>query len=145
MLIILKMSIWAYQMSKSNHILVPEGVYIVSEADEHGIIKEVNQAFIEISGYQREEVIGESHSIIRHEDMPKVVFVELWNTIKSGRTWRGFVKNKTKNGDYYWVYATITKIERADGFKGYTSIRQKMTGNEILKYEEIYKKMRSTE
>jgi aerotaxis receptor len=132
-------------MSKSNHIIVPDGVYIVSETDERGIIKEINHAFTEISGYAREDVIDKPHNILRHEDMPKAAFKELWDTIKSGRTWRGFVKNRAKNGDYYWVYATVTKIDRADGFKGFTSIRQKMSANEIKKYEEIYKKMKESE
>lgn len=119
----------------SNHVLVPEGMYIVSETDLSGRIVNINPSFTEITGYMESEVIGQPHNIIRHPDMPPEAFADLWNVIKTGRTWRGFVKNMTKFGDYYWVYATVSPIERMDGFRGYTSIRQKMTAQEIAKAE----------
>lgn len=116
-------------------IVVPDGMYIVSETNEKGIIVDVNSEFCQITGYKKEEVIGKPHNILRHPDMPKEAFEKMWNTIKNGETWRGFVKNKTKQGDFYWVYATVSPIERADGFRGFTSIRQRMTSNEIKREE----------
>lgn len=116
-------------------IVVPDGMYIVSETNEKGIIVDVNSEFCQITGYEKEEVIGKPHNILRHTDMPKEAFEKMWNTIKNGETWRGFVKNKTKQGDFYWVYATVSPIERADGFRGFTSIRQRMTSNEIKREE----------
>lgn len=130
-------------MEESNHILVPDGVYIVSETDEKGIIRDVNDHFLAITGYSTDEVIGKPHNIIRHPHMPKEAFADMWRTIKTGKTWRGFVKNLTKNGDYYWVYATISPIERADGFKGYTSIRQRMSIQEINREEKKLKALKS--
>lgn len=117
-------------------IFVPENVYITSETDKTGKIVNINNEFINITGYTKEELINKPHSIIRHPDMPKEAFENMWNTIQAGRVWTGFVKNKTKDGNYYWVYATVSPISRADGFKGYTSIRQYMTQKEIDREEE---------
>lgn len=83
---------------------------IVSKTDRSGHITYVNDAFLEVSGYSREELIGRSHNVIRHPDMDKQIFVELWQTITKGEIWRGVVKNRKKNGDAYFVSTTIKPI-----------------------------------
>jgi PAS domain S-box-containing protein len=85
---------------------VPEDKFLVSKTDPRGIITYANEVFIEVSGYTEEELIGKPHNIIRHPDMPRTVFKLLWDTIKSGREFWGYVKNMAKDGSYYWVFAT---------------------------------------
>ena len=101
---------------------------IVSETDLKGIITRVTDAFCEISGYQREELLGKPHSIVRHEDMPKATFEELWRSIKKGNIWSGEVKNKRKDGGFYWVSAVISPtIDNQGKHIGYISTRQDIT------------------
>ena len=85
----------------------PEGKLIVSLTDTAGIITQANRAFVEMSGYEREELIGQPHSILRHPDMPAVAFKGLWDDVQAGKKWHGYVKNLRKDGAYYWVYATV--------------------------------------
>lgn len=116
--------------------------FLLSETDEKGIIKYANDEFCEYSGYTLDELIGSPHNLVRHNDMPKSAFEDLWNTVKSGKPWKGFVKNNTKQGDYYWVFATVFPFTSCDGSKGYISCRRMASEDEILKYENIYKNMR---
>ena len=110
---------------------------IVSETDEKGRIIYANEDFCKIAGYTKEELIGKPHNIVRHSDMPKWAFKDLWDTIKSGKVWNGIVKNATKDGGYYWVYATIYPSISSDGKKRYISVRVKPTDEEIKKAKEI--------
>ena len=110
---------------------------IVSETDEKGRIIYANEDFCKIAGYTKEELIGKPHNIVRHPDMPKWAFKDLWDTIKAGKVWNGVVKNATKDGGYYWVYATIYPSISADGTKRYISVRVKPTDEEIKKAKEI--------
>jgi PAS domain S-box-containing protein len=123
-------------------IEINEKSIIVSETDEKGIITFANEDFIRYSGYKREELIGKPHNILRHSDMPKAAFADLWSTIKSGKTWNGFVKNKTKNGDFYWVYATASQVTAPDGSTRYISLRNKPSRAEIKKYDALYRTMK---
>lgn len=129
----------------AKEIEVRRNEFIVSETDKYGNITNVNPYFLEITGYKKEEVIGKPHNILRHKDMPKTAFEDMWETIESGKTWRGFVKNKCKSGDYYWVYATVSPVERLEGDTAYTSIRQRITKQESERYQEQYDKMREAE
>ena len=88
---------------------------IVSKTNAKGIITYVNKSFCDISGYTENELIGKSHNIVRHPDMPKKVFTDMWNTIKRGEIWRGFIKNRKKNGDFYWVDTGIMPIKNYKG------------------------------
>jgi len=115
--------------------------FLVSETDEKGIITFANDDFCEIAGYDLNELLGQPHNIVRHPDMPKAAFKDLWDTIKQGKTWTGYVKNSTKNGDYYWVYATVYPIELLNGKQGYMSCRRKPSQEEIDEHEELYKKL----
>ncbi len=123
-------------------ILLDNNSFIVSETDEKGFIKYANDEFCEISEYSLDELIGKPHNILRHPDMPKAAFEDLWKTIKSGNVWKGFVKNRTKNDNFYWVYATIYPLESSDGSKGYMSCRKVASRDEIQKVEELYKTMK---
>jgi PAS domain S-box-containing protein len=106
---------------------------IVSETDTRGIITYANKKFCEVSQYSLEELIGKPHNIIRHPDMPKSVFKELWDTIKAGKIWQGEVKNRRKDGSHYWVYATVGPLLDADGYPyRYISMRIDITKQKDL-------------
>ena len=129
----------------SKEIVLDNYAFIVSETDLKGNIIFANNDFCDIAGYSVDELIGQPHNIIRHPDMPKAAFKEVWNTLKSNEIWEGLVKNSTKNGDYYWVYATIYPTITSVGEKGYISCRKKPSRKEILKYEAIYKELKDKE
>ncbi len=103
----------------------PDGKLIVSRTDKNGIITHVNQALVEISGFNEQELVGQPHSIIRHPDMPKLAYQDLWEVVNSGQKWFGYVKNLRKDGGFYWVYATVIPNVRNGKVVGYTSVRRK--------------------
>jgi len=109
----------------NNEIMMQEGQVIISETNLKGIITEVDQDFIDMSGFTREELIGKNHNIIRHPDMPAAAFQWLWDTIRDGQPWTGMVKNRCKNGDYYWVQANVTPTFKNGQIEGYVSVRTK--------------------
>lgn len=116
--------------------------FLVSQTDEKGNILFANEDFCTIAGYTLEELVGKPHNIVRHRDMPKAAFKDLWETVKSGKIWTGYVKNATKNGGYYWVYATVyPNISCENGKCGYLSCRRKPSSEEIAEAERLYKTM----
>ncbi len=119
------------------HILT-DSDSIVSNTNLKGVITYVNDAFIRISGYSREELIGVSHNIVRHPDMPTEAFADLWKSMKAGRPWTGIVKNRCKNGDYYWVLANVTPLYENDQLVGYMSVRSKPTSEQIKTADAAY-------
>ena len=123
----------------------PEGKLIVSVVDLDGRITHVNKAFVEMSGYQEDELIGELQSILRHPDMPKAAYAGLWENMAKGEKWHGYVKNLRKDGGYYWVYASIVPNVRNGVIKGYTSVRRKPSREKIEKHIELYKGMKNDE
>jgi aerotaxis receptor len=116
---------------------------IISTTDLKGIITYANEDFIEISGFSRDELIGENHSIVRHPDMPQEAFRDLWDTIKSGKPWRGIVKNRCKNGDHYWVDAYVTPVFEGDTLVGYQSVRTRPDRSDVAAAEGLYLKLRT--
>lgn len=114
-----------------SEILLKDKSFLISETDENGIITFANDDFCEISGYSLEELLGQNHNIVRHKDMPKIFFKELWSRIKNGEVWSGVVKNRTKDGSFYWVYATIYPFISCSGSKGYISCRKRASRDEI--------------
>ncbi|GKT12586.1 MAG: methyl-accepting chemotaxis protein [Thiomicrorhabdus sp.] len=106
---------------------VPEGVTIVSQTDLHGTITSVNDTFVRISGYSREELIGQPHNLLRHPDVPAGAFKDLWKTIQSGKPWSNLVKNRCKNGDHYWVEANVSPVLEKGQVIGYLSVRRCIT------------------
>lgn len=105
---------------------------IGTKTDTKGIITYASKAFQKISGYSESELIGKNHNIVRHEDMDKKLFKELWETIKSGKKWEGEIKNKKKNGDIYWVYAHIEPEYKSNKIIGYSAIRIDITDKKNL-------------
>ena len=116
----------------------PEGRLIVSRTDLQGLITHANDAFVEMSGYTREELIGAPHHILRHPDMPRLAFKGLWDTLTSGQKWHGYVKNLRKDGAYYWVYATAVPNIRNGVIAGYTSVRRKPSRTRIAELSALY-------
>ncbi|MGZ5030696.1 MAG: PAS domain-containing protein [Methylobacter sp.] len=116
----------------------PDGKLIVSTTNPEGIITHVNQAFIDMSGYTEDELIGAPHSILRHPDMPPAAFKELWDTVQKGEKWQGFVKNLRKDGGYYWVKATVIPNIRNGAIVGYTSVRRKPSKTKIDECIKLY-------
>ncbi len=116
----------------------PEGRLIVSRTDPEGIITHVNQSFIDMSGYSREELIGAPHYILRHPDMPPVAFKDLWDTLARGEKWQGYVKNLRKDGGYYWVKATVIPNIRNRQVIGYTSVRRKPSRHKVEECIRLY-------
>ena len=102
---------------------LPAGATLVSTTDLQGRITYCNPAFIEVSGYSREELLGQPHNLIRHPDMPEEGFRDLWATVQAGRPWTGLVKNRRKDGRPYWVQANVTPIMVDDQPVGYLSVR----------------------
>lgn len=122
--------------------LLEEGTFLVSETDEKGTIMFANEDFCEIAGYKREELLGQNHNIVRHPDMPKSAFRDLWESVKKGKTWTGVVKNARKGGGFYWVYATVYPMIGCGGKSGgFMSCRRMATRDEIAKAEQLYKSL----
>ena len=120
---------------------IPDGHLIVSRTTPEGIITHVNRSFVEMSGYEEAELIGASHYILRHPDMPAVAFKSLWDTITQGRKWHGYVKNLRKDGGYYWVYATVIPNIRNGALLGYTSVRRKPSRAKVNEAEALYRSL----
>jgi methyl-accepting chemotaxis protein/aerotaxis receptor len=125
-----------------HEIEIPDGDPLVSKTDTEGRITFANRTFIEVSGYGMDELIGAPHNLVRHPDMPRAAFADLWETIKAGRPWEGLVKNRAKSGDFYWVRANITPLIEADEVTGYISIRSKPTREQIAGADAAYRALR---
>ncbi len=117
----------------------PESAVFVSRTDLKGVMTDANASFIEVSGFGREELLGKSHNRVRHPDMPAWAFADLWATVKSGHVWRGIVKNRAKNGDHYWVRATVSPIVCHGKVEGYLSFLKKPSRQEIFEAEDLYR------
>ncbi|NMM35902.1 MAG: PAS domain-containing protein [Glaciimonas sp.] len=111
---------------------------MVTKTDTKGVITFANKDFIEVSGYTEVELVGSSHNIIRHPDMPRIAFEQMWKTLKRASSWRGIVKNRCKNGDHYWVDAKIVPIKKSGQIIGYMSVRAKPSRAVIASVEGIY-------
>ncbi len=123
-----------------------DGRSLITETDLKGIITFVNRKFVEMTGYSKQEAIGESHNILRHPDMPKAGFEGMWKLIKAGKVWDGYVKNLRKDGKYYWVDVHIVPKKDENGtIIGYIASR-KVTDPKRLESTIIqYKKLRDAE
>ena len=118
---------------------------IVSSTDLKGIITYANRKFCEIAGYSKNELQGKNHNIVRHPDMPKAAFKELWETIQAGKEWTGIVKNLRKDGKYYWVYSHISPIIVGGETVGYSAARRPASATEIEESIPVYKKLLENE
>ncbi|WP_417346011.1 methyl-accepting chemotaxis protein [Ferrimonas sp.] len=122
----------------NEEVVVPQGEELVSTTDLRGIITYANPAFIEISGFDESELIGHNHNLVRHPEMPKAAFKELWDALKDQKPWRGIVKNRTKDGRYYWVDAFVTPIFEHGQVVGYQSVRRATTPELKERASEVY-------
>ncbi|MBS4099595.1 MAG: Tar ligand binding domain-containing protein [Sulfuricella sp.] len=118
-----------------------DGETIVSKTDLKGVITYVNPYFCEMSGYSEQESLGQPHNYIRHPDMPVEAFADLWDTLKKGQPWTGMVKNRCKNGDYYWVEANVTPIRENGQTVGYISVRSKPSRTQVEAAARIYQEL----
>ena len=125
-------------MNKKGEEYKFEDGLIVSSTDLKGIVTYANRKFCEISGYDKEELVGSSHNIIRHPDMPHAAFKGLWDTINQGYTWEGIVKNLRKDGRYYWVHTFITPIKNANKIVGYSAARRSVGKKELEAVQSTY-------
>ncbi len=116
-------------MSRRNQTVINEEVTfsadeeLVSTTDLRGVITYANDVFCRVAGYELDELVGKNHNIVRHPDMPKAAFKDLWTALEAGKNWRGAVKNRCKDGRYYWVDAYVTPIFENGKLVGYQSVR----------------------
>ena len=116
---------------------------LISSTDLKGKIVHCNQAFVDVSGYSREELIGQPHNIIRHPDMPQEAYSSMWTYLKAGKPWMGMVKNRCKNGDYYWVSAYVTPVFANGDLVGYESVRTQPSRDLVARADKVYADIRS--
>jgi aerotaxis receptor len=116
----------------------PEGKLIVSRTDLAGVITEMNQAFVDMSGYSADELLGAPHHILRHPDMPAPAFADLWDTVLAGEKWHGYVKNLRRDGGFYWVYATVIPNVRNGEIVSLTSVRRKPSRTKVEASQALY-------
>lgn len=121
----------------------PHDAHLITTTDLQGVITFVNDDFIAVSGFSREELVGQHHNVIRHPDMPPGAFADLWASIKSGRSWKGLVKNRCKNGDYYWVDAYVTPIVKDGVVVEYQSVRTLPSPAAKARAEREYRRWRA--
>ncbi|MFB0936351.1 MAG: PAS domain-containing methyl-accepting chemotaxis protein [Propionivibrio sp.] len=121
--------------------LLPENQFIYSRTDLKGQITEANDAFCDVSGFSREEMLGQPHNMVRHPDMPIAAFEDMWRDLKAGLPWRGIVKNRRKDGGFYWVVANVSPVRENGQVVGYQSVRSRPSRDEIAAAEAAYRKI----
>ena len=114
---------------------------IVSSTSPKGVIEACNDVFCKISGFERHELIGQAHNILRHQDMPAAAFEMMWTQLKAGKPWMGIVKNRCKNGDHYWVNAYVTPLFEGNQVIGHESVRVKAEPEVIARAEAVYSRL----
>ena len=128
-------------MAMNQETVLNDNAFLVSETDAKGNILFANEEFCRVAEYDMDELVGKPHNLVRHNDMPKAAFKDLWDTVKSGEVWQGYVKNKTKSGGYYWVFATVYPYLNEKKEQCYMSCRRKPSKEEVIKHEALYKTM----
>lgn len=132
------------KITPSNHeIVMRDDDFIVSKTDAVGRLTYCNPIFIEFSGYTERDLLGQQHNIVRHPDMPRAVFALLWQTLKEGEEFMGYVKNLSKDGSYYWVFATVTPSFKTNSQEiiGFFSVRRKPDKTKLPIIESLYRDM----
>lgn len=124
-------------VTRQEHLVAP-GSHLITTTDLDSLITAVNKDFVDISGFNEEELIGQPHNMIRHPDMPEAAFASLWQTIQGGGSWKGLVKNRCKNGDFYWVDAFVTPIKKDGVTLEYQSVRVEPTRAQVARAEAAY-------
>lgn len=119
--------------------------FLVSKTDVRGVITYANSLFIRLSGYTEDELLGGAHNMVRHPDMPKAAFADLWATVGIGKEWRGIVKNLARDGGFYWVDAMVTPSYREGTVVGFMSVRRKPSLQQVSDATYLYRTMRQAE
>lgn len=128
-------------VSQTNYPIEPDD-FLISRTDINGYITYANPRFIEVSGFAIEELMNEPHNVVRHPDMPPEVYRDMWATLREGLSWQGYVKNRRKNGDHYWVHANVVPVVDKGELQGYASLRS-YAGEEKARYfDHLYRQMR---
>ena len=122
----------------------PADTELVSATDTKGVITHANQAFVDVAGFAQDELLGHSHNVVRHPDMPPAAFANLWDQLKKGEPWMGIVKNRCKNGDHYWVDAFVTPSLEGDRVVGFESVRVAPDPSALDRAEKLYRKLWKT-
>ena len=122
-----------------NEYPLDDDTTLMSTTDLHSYMTHTNDTFVQVSGFTLQELLGQPHNIVRHPDMPKAAFADMWYTLQKGEPWSGIVKNRRKNGDHYWVRANAVPMVRNGQMTGYMSIRTRATEDEIAAVEPLYK------
>ena len=110
---------------------ITDEYFLISQTDDRGYITSCNKSFCKVSGYTESELIGKPHNVIRHKDMPNSAFESMWETIKRGDVWSGYVKNRRKNGRFYWVHSFVFPYKSDKGKIIYISYRRQASTKEI--------------
>jgi len=122
-----------------NEYPLDDDTTLMSTTDLHSYMTHTNDTFVQVSGFTLQELLGQPHNIVRHPDMPKAAFADMWYTLQKGEPWSGIVKNRRKNGDHYWVRANAVPMVRNGQMTGYMSIRTRATQDEVAAVESLYK------
>lgn len=133
------------QSVTNRQINFPKERYLISKTDLKGVVTFVNDEFSRITGFSREDMIGKNHHVVRHPDMPAQVFEHLWQTIKRGEPWRGVMKNRTKNGDYYWADEFIAPDKENGAIIGYMAVGSEPSSKQIAAAEALYKQLKQSD
>lgn len=120
-------------------VFLEQDTIIVSQTNSKGEIIFANADFCKIAGFRLDELVGKPHNLVRDKDIPSWAFEDLWKTIKAGKIWKGIVKNRTKNGGFYWVNATVFPSKNSNGEIRYVSVRVKPTNKELEEAKKLYK------
>ncbi|RVU37386.1 PAS domain S-box protein [Rheinheimera riviphila] len=134
-------------MNRHNQAIVnaevtfPADAELISTTDTRGVITYANAAFCQVSGYSSDELVGKNHNLVRHPDMPKAAFADLWQNLQQKKSWRGMVKNRCKDGRYYWVDAFVTPIYQKHQLVGFQSVRRSPERNLINRAEHCYQQI----
>jgi aerotaxis receptor len=128
-------------MAMNQETMLNDNSFLVSETDAKGMVRFANEEFCRVAEYTLDELVGKNHNIVRHQDMPKAAFKDLWDTVQAGKVWQGFVKNATKSGGFYWVFATVYPFKNENGEQCYLSCRRKPSREDVEKYDALYKTM----
>jgi aerotaxis receptor len=123
--------------------VLPDNCFIYSRTNLKGVIIEANAAFAEISGYRVDEMVGKPHNLVRHPDMPKEAFADLWKSLKAGRPWQGVVKNRRSDGGFYWVLANVSPVREGGEVIGYQSLRSRPSREQIAAATAAYRQIRA--
>lgn len=123
--------------------LLDDNTTLMSTTDLRSIITHANDTFVQVSGFSLSELTGQPHNLVRHPDMPKAAFADMWFTLKQGEPWTGIVKNRCKNGDHYWVRANVAPMVREGKITGYMSIRTKAQADEVAAVTPLYQALQA--